>query len=60
MSALNHVPCYVYGTDKMGKMYPKKLYTTCDLNATAIEYRKEFPRVVHVCIDVALNYDENS
>lgn len=53
-------PCILWGTDKEGKRYPDRQSSTRDFNLVIREYRKLYPKVVHVNIDLALHYDHNS
>lgn len=53
-------PCIIWGTDRHGKRYPDRRTDTRDVNASIREYRRTNPKVVHVNIDLALPYDENS
>jgi hypothetical protein len=51
---------YIFGTDKTGKRYPTKRGMGVCMTAEIIAYRKQYPPVVHVNLDMALEYDENS
>jgi hypothetical protein len=51
---------FIYGTDSTGKRYPTKRGMGVCMTAEVIAYRKEYPPVVHVNLDMALEWDENS
>lgn len=51
---------YIWGTDKRGKEYPRIRGMGLCMTAEVLEYRKKYPPVVHVVLDMALPYDENS
>lgn len=50
----------IFGTDKTGKRYPTQRGMGVCMTAEVIAYRKKYPPVVHVHLDMALEYDENS
>lgn len=51
---------YIWGTDRRGKEYPRIRGMGLCMTAEVLEYRKKYPPVVHVVLDMALPYDENS
>jgi len=51
---------YIWGSDTKGRQYPKEYGLGVCLTAEVAAYRKKYPRVVHVILDMALPYDENS
>jgi hypothetical protein len=51
---------FIYGTDTSGRRYPTKRGMGTCMTAEVIAYRREYPPVVHVNLDMVLAYDENT